>query len=356
MPGRSSSMPKPNYGDETILISGQYSRLLAREIGIGEKQLPSLLRGTGISAASFIHDEILLTPEQQVTIGLNAYAISGDEGLGLRVGKMLTSDIYGPLGFLVSACPDVGTALEHFRSFLPSYISLADLNISTDDNWMILKLGLRYTSHEVIHRAAVESISLSLLSLIEAMTGRELDEGKLCCSYPLPSYHESFDRYYRIPVEFNAPDDRLYIPKTLATYSNPISSKANYLYALKICQDMSGRISTRGMTTKERVSQLLLSAPPGTFSEDSVAKSLLISKRTLIRRLAEENTTFKCVRDKLLSNIAASQLVETTDSVDSIAMILNYHDSSNFRRAFKKWFMMTPEQFRKMNKKPQTRR
>jgi len=356
VPGRSSSMPKPNYGDETILISGQYSRLLAREIGIGEKQLPSLLRGTGISAASFIHDEILLTPEQQVTIGLNAYAISGDEGLGLRVGKMLTSDIYGPLGFLVSACPDVGTALEHFRSFLPSYISLADLNISTDDNWMILKLGLRYTSHEIIHRAAVESISLSLLSLIEAMTGRELDEGKLCCSYPLPSYHESFARYYRIPVEFNAPDDRLYIPKTLATYSNPISSKANYLYALKICQDMSGRISTRGMTTKERVSQLLLSAPPGTFSEDSVAKSLLISKRTLIRRLAEENTTFKCVRDKLLSNIAASQLVETTDSVDSIAMILNYHDSSNFRRAFKKWFMMTPEQFRKMNKKPQTRR
>jgi AraC-like DNA-binding protein len=344
-------MSQHNYDSETIPISGQYSRLLAREIGIGEKQLPLLLRGTGIPAASFIHDEILLTPEQQVTIGLNAYAISGDEGLGLRVGKMLTPEIYGPLGFLVSACPDLGTALEHFRSFLPSYISLANLDISTDDKWIILKLGLRYTDHEIIHRAAVESISLSLLSLIEAIIGKELDEGKLCCSYPLPSYHESFARYYRIPVEFNASDDRLYIPKALAAYSNPISSKANYLYALKICQNMSGRISTRGMTTKERVSQLLLSAPPGTFTEDSIAKSLLISKRTLIRRLAEENTTFKQVRDRLLSNIAASQLLETTDSIDSIAMILNYHDSSNFRRAFKKWFMMTPEQFRKANKK-----
>jgi AraC-like DNA-binding protein len=340
------------HDSETIPISGQYSRLLAREIGIGEKQLPLLLRGTGIQAASFIHDDILLTPEQQVTIGLNAYAISGDEGLGLRVGKMLTPEIYGPLGFLVSACPDLGTALDHFKNFLPSHISLANLNTSTDDNWLICKLGLRYTDHEIIHRAAVESISLSLLSLIEAIIGRELDEGRLCCSYPPPSYHESFARYYRIPVEFNAPDDRLYIPKAWATYPNPISSKANYLYALKICQGMSGRISTRGMTTKERVSQLLLSAPPGTFSEDSVAKSLLISKRTLIRRLAEEDTTFKKLRDKLLSNIAASQLLETTDSIESIATLLNYHDSSNFRRAFKKWFMMTPEQFRKAKKKP----
>ena len=345
-------MSQQHLDSETIPISGQYSRLLAREIGIGEKQLPMLLRGTGIPAASFIHDEILLTPEQQVTIGLNAYAISGDAGLGLRVGKMLTPEIYGPLGFLVSACPDLGTALEHFRNFLPSYISLANLDISTDDNWIIFKLGLRYTNHEIIHRAAVESISLSLLSLIEAIIGRELDEGKLCCSYPRPSYHESFASYYRISVEFNACDDRLYIPKALATYPNPISSKANYLYALKICQGMSGRISTRGMTTKERVSQLLLSAPPGAFTEDSVAKSLLISKRTLIRRLTEEKTSFKKVRDRLLSDIAVSHLLETTDSIDSIAMTLNYHDSSNFRRAFKRWFMMTPEQFRKTKKGP----
>ncbi|PMX27469.1 MULTISPECIES: AraC family transcriptional regulator [unclassified Pseudomonas] len=345
-------MSHRTYDSETIPISSQYSRLLAREIGIGEKQLPLLLRGTGIQAVNFINDDILLTPKQQITIGLNAYAISGDEGLGLRVGKLLTPEIYGPLGFLVSACPDLGTALEHFISFLPSHISLASLSTSTDDNWIIFKLGLRYTDHEIIRRAAVESISLSLLSLIEAIIGKELDEGRLCCSYPPPSYHKSFARYYRLPVEFNAADDRLYIPKSLAAYPNLISSKANYLYALKICQSMSGKISTRGMTTKERVAQLLLSAPPGTFTEDSVAESLLISKRTLIRRLTEENTTYKTIRDRLLSNIAASQLLETTDSIDSIATLLDYHDSSNFRRAFKKWFMMTPEQFRKQKRKP----
>jgi AraC-like DNA-binding protein len=38
-------------------------------------------------------------------------------------------------------------------------------------------------------------------------------------------------------------------------------------------------------------------------------------------------------------------------SVEAIAALLNYHDSANFRRAFKRWFQVSPDQYRqRLNK------
>jgi AraC-like DNA-binding protein len=33
-------------------------------------------------------------------------------------------------------------------------------------------------------------------------------------------------------------------------------------------------------------------------------------------------------------------------SIEAIAALMNYHDSAKFRRAFKRWFDQSPEQFR----------
>lgn len=74
---------------------------------------------------------------------------------------------------------------------------------------------------------------------------------------------------------------------------------------------------------------------------------LFISKRTLARRLGLEGRNFRSIRDEILSQQASSYLHTSNMSVDAIAAVLSYHDSSNFRRAFKRWFQLTPDQYRK---------
>ncbi|MFA5523794.1 MAG: AraC family transcriptional regulator ligand-binding domain-containing protein [Tissierellales bacterium] len=335
--------------DSGRLISVHYSRLLAREIGVGEKQLYRLLLGTAINPKDFIDDEILLTTKQQITIARNAYALCGDPGLGLRVGKMMTPETYGPLGFLVSSCANVGQAIEQFKKFLPSRIPLAALETRIEGAWLVCTLVVSHREDMTFYRGAIECISLSLLSLIESIQGGKLLAGKLACGYAAPSYKDRYRSSYSIPVEFDAAESCLLLPASLLAIANPIASKANYTLALKQCQAMSRQLSVVKSTTVSRTKQILLSGPPGTVSEQHVADSLFISRRTLARRLAAANTSFRQLRDELLADIAATNLLEAGETVESVAALLNYYDSSNFRRAFKRWHHMTPEKFRKLN-------
>jgi len=91
---------------------------------------------------------------------------------------------------------------------------------------------------------------------------------------------------------------------------------------------------------------MMLSHPPGVLSEEEAAAALFISKRTLARRLQQEGAGFRQIRDEILSQQASAHLRGSRMSVEAIAALLNYHDSANFRRAFKRWFRLTPDQFR----------
>lgn len=91
---------------------------------------------------------------------------------------------------------------------------------------------------------------------------------------------------------------------------------------------------------------MMLSRPPGTLSEDEAAASLFMSKRTLARKLKQERSGFRKVRDEILSQQTATYLRDSQLSIEAIAALMNYHDSANFRRAFKRWFDQSPEQFR----------
>jgi AraC-like DNA-binding protein len=95
------------------------------------------------------------------------------------------------------------------------------------------------------------------------------------------------------------------------------------------------------------VQKIMLSSPLGQLNEEGIAAELFINKRTLARRLKKEGTSFRELRDEILSQQAADYLIKDDLSIDAIAMLLNYHDGSNFRRAFKRWFGMSPDEFRK---------
>jgi AraC-like DNA-binding protein len=96
---------------------------------------------------------------------------------------------------------------------------------------------------------------------------------------------------------------------------------------------------------------MMLSSSLHELNEEQIAAALFMSKRTLARKLAQDGTSFREIRDSILSRQASSYLLESDLSVDAIATLLNYHDSANFRRAFKRWFDLPPSEYRFQNKK-----
>ena len=76
------------------------------------------------------------------------------------------------------------------------------------------------------------------------------------------------------------------------------------------------------------------------------ANALFVGKRTLARRLAREGSSYRAIREALLSQLAARHLRESDSSVEAVAALLGYYDAANFRRAFRRWYGVAPTAFR----------
>ena len=89
--------------------------------------------------------------------------------------------------------------------------------------------------------------------------------------------------------------------------------------------------------TVELVRRIILASPGDFPNAEETAKKLGMSPRTLRRRLAERNTTYRKLLDEVRAELAMGYLTTTSLSVDEIAHVLGYAETTAFRRSFKRW-------------------
>ena len=96
-----------------------------------------------------------------------------------------------------------------------------------------------------------------------------------------------------------------------------------------------------------RVRDLLRAALPATLDLDAVAGRLYLSPRTVHRRLEQEGSSFRAIKDALRRDLALSRLTKSDDPVAKIAADLGYADPSAFYRACVAWTGMAPAHYRR---------
>lgn len=333
--------------DKHPSIAVGYSRLVARQLHLNEKELDVLLRGSGLSVSELMDDATLLTNSQQLQIMHNAMEYSGNPAFGLQLGRALTPPTHGPLGFLANSSPSLGIAIQDFQIFIPARVSVFSSRAEVRDNQLECYFDVDIEHNPELYRCMSECFFMALIALIEFVLGNEFTEGRIFCNYAKPEYFEEYEKAIRCPIEFGAPSNMLIVPEKLLLTTNVSSDFQSYDFALKQCQRMLNELDDTERQTTHRVKKQLLSHPPGRLSEDMAAQQNFISKRTLARRLEAENSSFRQLRDELLMTLATDYLRDTAYSVESIAGLLNYHDCSSFRRAFKRWTGKTPQQYRR---------
>ena len=101
-------------------------------------------------------------------------------------------------------------------------------------------------------------------------------------------------------------------------------------------------------STSLKIKYLLESDKSGSIpSVDQYSDMMSISRRTLIRKLAREETSFKELVEQWRFSKASKLLGNSTLSVSEISNMLYYGCTSNFIRAFKSWANTTPQKYRK---------
>ena len=96
---------------------------------------------------------------------------------------------------------------------------------------------------------------------------------------------------------------------------------------------------------KRRLSMMEL-LPSGECTIDDVAKKLGYSKRSLQRKLQEEDTNFQKQLNHTRELLARTYLANTDMTTEDIAFLLGYQESGSFLRAFTVWTGQTVNEYR----------
>ena len=104
--------------------------------------------------------------------------------------------------------------------------------------------------------------------------------------------------------------------------------------------DVDASVSSR---VRSALTELL---PSGEFSIDDVARKLGYSKRTLQRKLKEENTSFQKQLNSTREILAINYLNNTYMVTNDIAFLLGYQELNSFLRAFTVWKGISPSEYR----------
>ena len=84
------------------------------------------------------------------------------------------------------------------------------------------------------------------------------------------------------------------------------------------------------------------------LSIDRIAEEIGLSKRTLQRRLQQQNANFAQLRDDVRFNYSIKYLIDDHMSIDLVSRALDFSDRTSFTNAFKRWTGLSPSVFRKL--------
>ncbi|MEL6567668.1 MAG: AraC family transcriptional regulator [Pseudomonadota bacterium] len=149
----------------------------------------------------------------------------------------------------------------------------------------------------------------------------------------------------RVPIRFDAPENRIIFPAELLEQALPCSDPINHAKLVALCEKFSADAGHNATP----VSQILAFLEKGNnvgVPLSGAANGLGYSERGLRRQLERAGTTYRKLVDQVRERRAREMLSNSTQPIQSIAHELGYDAPSNFARSFKRWTGQTPKAFR----------
>lgn len=338
-----------------------YTRTLAREQGLDHKGQQALLKGTKLSPEDLLQLGTEIDASTQALIVRNALAISQNPALGLKWGANLHLAAHGPLGTVIASSPSLGHAWKATRKYHDIRGGFVSMEGHTEGDYFAVVLRVHSSSFDMekpqatphldeFGRFFTEAVLATMVNHLGMIIGRSSPAVRIELAYPAPPYADVYPDYLNAPCLFDQAQTRIIIPTGLSALPNPMADQETYELALARCEELLlAQKQPKGWSS--RVLDLLRRNPGQIWTGEQVAGHFHLSSRTLMRYLQEEGTTYQSLRDAELGRQARQGLQNPKSTVESVAHSLGYQEASNFRRAFKRWFGVTPQEYIKSNQR-----
>jgi AraC-like DNA-binding protein len=167
-------------------------------------------------------------------------------------------------------------------------------------------------------------------------------------AYPKPRYFEELKHMFPSPHEFDADENALYF-ETRALRQPLIRSHDELKQFLAVAPIGFMMIPSDENSLARRIRTALLSGRklPLNFPPlEEMARQFETTEQTLRRKLKEEATSYRAIKEAIRRDIAVQKLMENRTSIGELSVILGYSEPRAFTRAFQQWTGFSPVQYR----------
>ncbi|MBO0827139.1 MAG: AraC family transcriptional regulator [Streptosporangiales bacterium] len=300
------------------------------------------LRAAGIPVGLLDDPLARVTPDQFTALVQALWVDLDDEYMGLAP-VPCRRGAFAMMCHATIHCADLGAALRRgfaFYRLFPGGPRMS-LEVTGDEAAVVFELHA-----DDPDRFLAESVLVIWHRFSSWATGRRILLRQVDFTYREPAHSAEYDLLFGCPPRFEQP--RTAFVFDAAALRLPILQDEGSL-AVFLRDAPAGLLAGRdyGTSVAERVRRLL--DRPGRRHLQSlreVAGELALSEQTVRRRLREEGTSFRRVREDVLRDVAVAALVRGDEPVEHLAERLGFSEASAFHRAFKRWTGTTPGSYR----------
>lgn len=268
---------------------------------------------------------------------------TGDLCIGLTAARFLHPTTLHALGYSWLASDTLREALERGERYhrLVSNGFEARLETLPDQYRFIMQPG----DAVVFADEAVDAAMAIVLMMCRASCGADFSPLRVQMLRKTPADPGAYARLFRAPIEYGANTNAFLFSRQVADTTLPTGNAELARANDKVITEYLVRFD-RGSIKRRVELKLLEQLSSGHASQETIAKALHMSSRTLQRKLKEEGTTYKDLLDETRRYLAAQYVRESRLSVSEITFLLGFSEPANFSRAFKRWTGRSPSDYR----------
>lgn len=164
--------------------------------------------------------------------------------------------------------------------------------------------------------------------------------------YDEPDYGFRYEEIFKCPVQFGCQATQLRFNSTLLEERLLMSNTDVAKHCALQCEKALKELSESDELI-DSIQRLIVNSPGKSLKVDEISSKLGMSGRSLSRKLNSRNTTYQNILDKTRIGLAKEYLSQTNLSIDQIAELIGFSETTAFRKAFNRWTGTSASEFRK---------
>lgn len=249
----------------------------------------------------------------------------------------------GGTTLLVARMLLAGTVLEAMRAYAEaSAIMVPGLVVTLTANRTGISMRWRCEGEETPGRlVALEAHAMVYHAIFSWLAKRPLDVIRVRAPAARKGSGSTLLRQARAPIAYAGGEvEMLFAPEaaSIAISPRPVEGWYDGVYRM-ICICASRPAASNGFTDRARAALI------EGVDQQALASRWGVSTKTVARRLEQEGGSFRRIRDEVRMEKSVS-LIHAGLTVEEIGDYLGYQDCRSFRRAFRRWFGVSPSQYR----------